>query len=194
MPGLPGYNTGARTNRKIMYDAYAYYAAQYEFIVAAGVHYPPEPWGPFYTYTHQHVADLSNHILEHPERKERKDGIMIWQLLLEGAASSGYSYLNVASKVLGGTTQANAIAQANSFALEPYTGGAAGCEGGTGGSATLCDVSVYNAANQYPDAGTQVVHNCQIWQSKWWANANEVPGENEVWEKIGDCKEGDCAE
>jgi len=25
-------------------------------------------------------------------------------------------------------------------------------------------------------------------------NANEVPGENEVWEKIGDCKEGDCAE
>ena len=177
-----------------MYDAYAYYAAQYEFIVAAGVHYPPEPWGPFYTYTHQHVADLSNHILEHPERKERKDGIMIWQLLLEGAASSGYSYLNVASKVLGGTTQANAIAQANSFALEPYTGGAAGCEGRTGGSATLCDVSVYNAANQYPDAGTQVVHNCQIWQSKWWANANEVPGENEVWEKIGDCKEGDCAE
>ena len=72
LPGLPGYNTGARTNRKIMYDAYAYYAAQYEFIVAAGVHYPPEPWGPFYTYTHQHVADLSNHILEHPERKEEK--------------------------------------------------------------------------------------------------------------------------
>jgi len=30
-----------------MYDAYAYYADQYGFVIAAGVHYPPEPWGLF---------------------------------------------------------------------------------------------------------------------------------------------------
>ena len=95
-----GYNTGASTNRKIMHDAYAHYAAQYGFVVAAGVHYPPEPWGPFYEYTHENVADLSEHIYSHPNRGERNDGIMIWQLLLEGAESSAYSYLNTASKAL----------------------------------------------------------------------------------------------
>ena len=38
-----GYNTGASINRKIMCDAYANYADQYGFVIAAGVHYPPEP-------------------------------------------------------------------------------------------------------------------------------------------------------
>lgn len=187
-----GYNTGASTNRKIMYDAYAHYAAQYGFVVAAGVHYPPEPWGPFYEYTHENVADLSEHIYSHPNRGERNDGIMIWQLLLEGAESSAYSYLNTASKALNGTPIATAVEEANLFTLEPYSGGASGCEeGATGGAATLCNIAVYNSANQYPNPGTQVVHNCQIWQNKWWINPNELPGANDGWEKIGDCSEGE---
>ena len=186
-----GYNTGASTNRKIMYDAYAHYAAQYGFIIAAGVHYPPEPWGPFYEYTHENVADLSQHIYSHPNRGERNDGIMIWQLLLEGAESSAYSYLNVASKTLNGTSEAEAILLANDFEFAPYEGGAAGCESGVGGSVSLCERPVYNSANQYPNPGTEVVYNCQIWSNKWWINPNELPGANDGWEKIGDCSEGE---
>ena len=184
-----GYNTGGSNNREIMYDAYAYYAAQYGFVIAAGVHYPPEPWGPFYTYTHENIASLSEHIYSHPARNERNDGIMIWQLLLEGSESSGYSYLNTASKALNGTPIATAVSQANLFSLEPYSGGALGCESGAGVS--LCSIVVYNPANQYPNPGTQVVYNCQIWQNKWWINPNEIPGENEGWEKVGDCNEGE---
>ena len=187
-----GYNTGGSNNRKIMYDAYAYYAAQYDFVIAAGVHYPPEPWGPFYTYTHENIAALRQHIYSHPERNERNDGIMIWQLLLEGNDSSAYSYLNTASKALNGTPIAAAVEEANLFTLEPYSGGASGCEEGAGGSASLlCNIVVYNSANQYPNAGTQVVYNCQIWQNKRWINPNEIPGENDGWEKIGDCNEGE---
>lgn len=184
-----GYNTGGSNNREIMYDAYAYYAAQYDFVIAAGVHYPPEPWGPFYTYTHENIASLSEHIYSHPSRNERNDGIMIWQLLLEGSESSGYSYLNAASKALNGTPIATAVSQANLFSLEPYSGGALGCE--SGAAVSLCSIAVYNPANQYPNPGTQVVHNCQIWQNKWWINPNEIPGENEGWEKVGDCNEGE---
>lgn len=186
-----GYNTGGSNNREIMYDAYAYYAAQYGFVISAGVHYPPEPWGPFYTYTHDNIAALSEHIYSHPARNERNDGIMIWQLLLEGSESSAYSYLNTASKALNGTPIATAVSQANLFSLEPYSGGASGCESGTGGTVSLCNIAVYNPANQYPNAGTQVIHNCQIWQNKWWINPNEIPGENDGWEKVGECNEGE---
>ena len=117
-----GYNTGASTNRSIMYDAYAYYANQYGFTIAAGVHYPEEPWGPFYTYTHQNVAELSEYILNHADRKDANDGIMIWQMLLEGANSSAYSYLNTASKVLNGSETRIAIEEANDFSSSPYSG------------------------------------------------------------------------
>ena len=185
-----GYNTGGSTNRAIMYDAYAYYAAQYGFNVAAGVHYPPEPWGPFYTDTHETIADLSAHIYSHPDRNGRNDGIMIWQLLLEGSESSGFSYLNVAYKALEGAAIASAVRDANTVSLEPYNGGAAGCEGEDGGR-TYCMIVVYNPTYQYPNPGTQVVHNCQIWQNKWWINPNEIPGQNEGWEKVGDCTEGE---
>ena len=184
-----GYNTGGSNNREIMYDAYAYYAAQYDFVIAAGVHYPPEPWGPFYAYTHENIASLSEHIYSHPLRNERNDGIMIWQLLLEGSGSSGYSYLNAASKALNGTPIAMAVSQPNLFSLEPYSGGALGCE--SGAAVSLCSITVYNSSNQYPNPGTQVVHNCQIWQNKWWINPNEIPGENEGWEKVGECNEGE---
>ena len=186
-----GYNTGGSTNRKIMYDAYAHYANQYGFVIAAGIHYPPEPWGPFYEYNHINIADLSEHIQSHPNRGEPNDGIMIWQLLLEGAQSSAYFYLNVASKVLNGLDAATAIQQANDFQLEPYEGGALACADGGGGAASLCERPVYNSANQYPNPGTEVVYNCQIWSNKWWINPNELPGENDGWEKIGDCGEGE---
>ena len=186
-----GYNTGASTNRKIMYDAYAYYAAQYGFVIAAGVHYPPEPWGPYYTYTHENVADLGEHIYSHTNRNGRNDGIMIWQLLLEGASSSSYSYLNAASKALSGIPKATAAEQATDFSLEPYSGGGSGCTIGTGTPASsLCGIAVYNSANQYPNPGTQVVYNCQIWENKWWINPNEIPGTNEGWEAKGACTEG----
>ncbi len=50
------------------------------FMIAAGVHFPPEPWGPFYEYNHENVASLSSHILNYPQRIDDLDGIMIWQL------------------------------------------------------------------------------------------------------------------
>lgn len=182
-----GYNTGGSTNRSIMYDAYAYYAETYGFKIAAGVHFPNEPWGPYYTYTHNNVASLSNHIKNYPSRVGDKDGIMIWQMLLTNASSSGYSYLNVASKVLNGLDETTAISEANDYTMSTYTGGSVGCSGGGGNS--YCSVAVYNATLSYPTAGTQVYHNCKIWQSLWWANPNEIPGVNAVWQEVSDCTE-----
>jgi chitinase len=187
---LQGYNTGASTNRSLMYDAYAHYAELYGFSVAAGVHYPDEPWGPYYKYTHETVASLSEHIRDHTDRKGSNDGIMIWQLLLEGPDSSAYSYLNTAALVLGGTDKMTAIAQANNFSDSIYKGEGVDCMGSGGGN-ILCDLPVYSTVNQYPNAGTQVVYNCKIWKSKWWVNPNEAPGENEAWEVIGDCNEAE---
>ena len=185
-----GYNTGGSTNRKIMYDAYAYYANKYDFTIAAGVHYPEEPWGPYFTYTHENVAELSHYISNHPERGESNDGIMIWQILLEGTNSSAYSYMNTASKVLNGSTQLAAINEANDFDTEAYSGLGIDCMG-EGGGTLLCETQVYQAANEYQIAGTEVVYQCVIWKSKWWVNPNEIPGINEAWERIGECNEGE---
>jgi chitinase len=118
-----GYNLGASTNRTLMYDAFAYYAEIHGFKIAAGVHYPDEPWGPYYTYTHNNVASLSAHIRNHPDRIGDGDGTMIWQLLMTGSGSSAYSYMHVSSDVLNGYTEANAVANANNFTMEPYSGG-----------------------------------------------------------------------
>lgn len=187
-----GYNAGGSTNRSIMYDAFAYYAEQYNFIVAAGVHYPDEPWGPYYEYTHENVASLANHIEEHPYRSDNNDGIMIWQILLEGSNSSAYSYMNVASLVLNGSTESDAIQNANTFTLLPYTGGAEGCDGNSGN--VYCGVSEYNVNNSYPTPETQVYYECKIWKNQWYANPNEIPGINPVWIEISDCDEGpDCS-
>ncbi|WP_299444020.1 glycosyl hydrolase family 18 protein [uncultured Aquimarina sp.] len=182
-----GYNAGGSMNRSIMYDAFAYYAEQYDFKVVAGIHYPNEPWGPYYEYTHENVASLSNHIKTHPDRQGKKDGIMIWQLLLEAANSSAYSYLNVASKVLNGSTEATAISEANSFSLAPYSGGADGCT--TGGGDVYCGVTEYNNTADYPTPNTSVYYSCKIWENQWYANANEIPGENSVWLETGNCTE-----
>ncbi|MDY8138403.1 glycosyl hydrolase family 18 protein [Aquimarina sp. 2201CG5-10] len=183
-----GYNAGGSMNRSIMYDAFAYYAEQYNFKVVAGIHYPNEPWGPYYEYTHENVASLSNHIKTHTDRQGEKDGIMIWQLLLEGAGSSAYSYLNVASKVLNGATEATAIAEANSFSLAPYSGGGDRCT--TGGGNVYCGVTEYDSTAEYPTPNTSVYHGCKIWENQWYANANEIPGENSVWVETGTCTEG----
>ncbi len=185
-----GYNCGASTNRKIMYEAFAYYAEQYGFVVAAGVHYPNEPWGPYYEYTHQNVASLSAHISQFPSRTDNMDGIMIWQLLMSNSSlnSSAYSYMHVGSKVLNGQAEATAIQNANNFSMATYTGGAEGC--GTNGGNTYCGAVEYNASASYPNPNTKVYYKCKTWHNQWYANANEIPGVNGVWVYDADCPDG----
>lgn len=182
-----GYNCGGSNNREIMYDSYAHYAEIHGFHVAAGVHYPNEPWGPYYTYTHTNIASLSDHIRTYAPRIGDNDGIMIWQLLMTGVGSSAYSYLNVASQVLNGTSQNTAVTNANNFSMQPYTGGAQGCSPGGGGGNLYCGYAEYNAANSYPTSGTQVYYNCAIWQNQWWANPGEIPGVDAVWTQVSTC-------
>ncbi|WP_223605526.1 lytic polysaccharide monooxygenase [Chryseobacterium sp. OSA05B] len=56
-----------------------------------------------------------------------------------------------------------------------------------------CGSEVYNASNAYPTANTHVFYQCRIWKNKWYANPNEVPGVNLVWEEVSVCTEGpDC--
>jgi len=138
-----GYNAGGSNNRTIMYDAFAYYAEQYGFTIAAGVHFPNEPWGPYYTYTHENVASLSNHIKQHPDRADDNDGIMIWQILLSNSNSSSYSYMNIASMVLNGSTEANAIQNANNFTITPYSGGGNDCTQLSVDENKLTSISLY---------------------------------------------------
>lgn len=183
-----GYNVGGSTNRTIMYDAYAYYANIYDFIIAAGVHFPPEPWGPYYQYTHENVASLSSHILNYPQRVDDNDGIMIWQLLLTGTASSAYSYMNVGSLVLNDSSEAYAIQNANNYSLSPYPGGAQGCD--SIGN-TYCGFPEYNPDVTYTSANCQVYYDCKIWHNQWWANPNEIPGVNPVWTFDTICNEGE---
>jgi chitinase len=186
-----GYNAGGSTNRSIMYDAFAYYAEQYGFLIAAGVHYPNEPWGPYYEYTHTNVASLSTHIQEHPTRSDDNDGLMIWQILLENSSnnSSAYSYMNVSSLVFNGSSETAAIQNANNYSLSPYTGGAEGCSSGGGGN-VYCGIQAYNPSNAYPNSDTQVYYECKIWHNQWYANPNEIPGVNAVWVFDSDCNEG----
>ncbi|TRX60746.1 hypothetical protein FNH22_06800 [Fulvivirga sp. M361] len=179
-----GYNTGAATNRKIMYDGYRYYADQYGFAIAAGTHYPNEPWGPYYTYTHQNVGELSAHIAS----KNSNDGIMIWQLLLGNGSSSAYGYLHVASQVLNGTSVAAAVANAENYPESPYTGGGDG--GGDGGNGGGCDgAPEWNATTAYT-GGQQVAYQGSLYKAKWWTQ-NNIPsqstGSGQPWELIGPC-------
>jgi chitinase len=187
-----GYNCGASTNREIMYDSYAYYAEKHGFVIAAGVHYPNEPWGPYYQYTHKNVAALAGHIKNLPSRTDNNDGIMIWELLLENTVlkSSAFSYMHVASLVLGGSTETNAVQNALNYTSEPYKGGAQGCGTNNGGGSTsFCGVQAYKAANQYATPNTKVYYQCKIWYNKWYANSNEIPGSNKVWEVESNCSE-----
>ncbi len=179
-----GYNTGAASNRKIMYDAYKHYANQYGFSIAAGTHYPNEPWGPYYTYTYQSVADLSAHIAAN---NANNDGIMIWQLLLGDTSSSAYGYLHVASHVLNGISQSQAIANAENYPKSPYSGGG---DGG-GGNGTGCESAQWSAATTYT-TGKEAVYQNKLYRAKWWTKG-DIPSANtdpNPWEFVQDCGGG----
>ena len=183
-----GYNTGGSLNRTIMYDSYAHCAEIYGFNIAAGVHFPEEPWGPFYTYTPENVGEFADYIESHPLRTGSNDGLMIWQLLLEDANSSAYGYLKLASDVLGGTDPINAISMMNDWEVEAYTGGGAGCTENEGGQ--FCGYSEYDSTQSYPSLGIHVYSECAIWVNQWWANPGEAPSENAVWLWVEECLEG----
>lgn len=59
-----------------------------------------------------------------------------------------------------------------------------------GGNGVYCGAQQYNPANAYPTAQTSVFYACKIWKNKWYANPNELPGSNMVWEEISTCTEG----
>jgi chitinase len=182
-----GYNAGASLNRSIMYDAYAYYAESFGFKVAAGVHFPNEPWGPHYEYTQENVANLSNHIATHPDRIGDNDGIMIWQLLLTSGDSSAYAYMNIADRILNGEGVVSAISNSQNFSMENYSGGAEGCGGNQVG--VSCGYADYNVISSYSSPGIHVYYDCAIWQNQWWANPGEAPGSNNVWTYVSECLE-----
>ena len=118
--------------------------------------------------------------------------MMIWQLLLEDASSSAYSYMHVASLVLAGSTESEALQNATNFTLSPYQGGAEGCDGSSGN--VYCGVVEYDPSSSYPTPNTQVYYECAIWKNQWWANPNEIPGVNAVWIEVSECTEDpDCA-
>lgn len=183
-----GYNTGAATNRAIMYDAYKYYADTYGFNLAFGTHYPNEPWGPYYEYTYESIADLSEHIAQN---NTRNDGIMIWQLLLGNEGSSAYGYVHVASQVLNGTDKATAIAEAENYPESPYTGGGSGPgDGGEGGKG--CDnAPAWNSNSVYWE-GDEVIYQNALYRAKWWTQNNnpvDFSGEGEPWMFVQQCGE-----
>ncbi len=176
-----GYNTGAASNRKIMYDAYKHYANQYGFDIAAGVHYPNEPWGPYYEYNYQNVAELSAHIAAN----NSNDGIMIWQLLLGNSSTSAYGYMHVASQVLNGTSTSQAIANAENYPESPYDGGdTTNPPGGSG-----CESGQWNATSVY-NTGQEVVHNNKLYRAKWWTQGDDPStnsSDGQPWQYVEDC-------
>ena len=191
---LQGYNTGAATNRQIMYDAYRHYANQYGFTVVAGTHFPNEPWGPYFTYTHQNVGELAAHIKSQNDANNGNDGIMIWQLLLSDAASSAYGYLHVASQVLNGTSVSTAVTNAENYPESPYSGDTGGgdqgdgSDGGTPG--TTCDTAPQWSASAVYTGGQYAMYNADLYRAKWWTQGNipsESTGSGQPWELASDC-------
>ena len=175
-----GYNTGAASDRKILYDSYRHYANQYGFSIAAGVHYPNEPWGPYYEYTYQNVAELSNHI----SAGNTNDGVMIWQMLLGSkSTTSAYGYLHIASQVLNGVSQSQAIANAENYPESPYVGG------GGGGGGLGCESAQWNASAVY-NGNQETVYENKLYRARWWTQGN-VPSSNsgngQPWEFIRNC-------
>jgi chitinase len=188
-----GYNTGGSLNRTIMYESYAYYAEQYDFKIAAGVHFPEEPWGPYYTYTELITAELAEFIRDYPSRIGDNDGLMIWQILLEDATSSAYDYMHIGSQVLNGSSVEDALADSDNYSLEPYSGGSEGCNITAGDY--YCGAFEYDVTLNYPTPGALVHYDCAIWTNQWWANPGEIPGENAVWSFVSECTESvDCSD
>lgn len=185
-----GYNAGAASNRAIMYDSFKHYADIYGFAIAAGTHYPEEPWGPHYTYTYQKIADLSEHIAS----QSPTDGIMIWQMLLANAPSSAYGYLHVASQVLNGTAKPTAISNAENYPESPYNGGGGdgGGDGGGGGGSGCDSAPQWSSASVYT-GGQEAIYQNVLYRAKWWTQGN-VPssnvGDGLPWEVIQNCDGG----
>ncbi|NER13017.1 hypothetical protein GWK08_06175 [Leptobacterium flavescens] len=181
-----GYNSGAASRRSIMYDSYKYYADQYGFTLAAGTHFPNEPWGPYYTYTYDNIADLSSHIAA----QSSTDGLMIWQLLLQGGGSSAYGYMYVGSQVLGGVSKQTAIANAENYPESPYNGGGGGGGSGGGGNGTGCDgAPQWDSATAYT-GGQEAIYENRLYRAKWWTQNNIPPqslGNGNPWEFVQDC-------
>ncbi|NQX81721.1 MAG: hypothetical protein HRT66_06975 [Flavobacteriaceae bacterium] len=97
-----------------MYDGYSYYANIYDFVVVAGVHVADEPWGPYYFFNNDNVANLAKYIYEGGEqnRAGKNDGIMLWELLAQDTSihnNKGLSFMKLSDEILKGTTKANAI-------------------------------------------------------------------------------------
>ncbi|WP_162902888.1 lytic polysaccharide monooxygenase [Taibaiella koreensis] len=55
---------------------------------------------------------------------------------------------------------------------------------------SYCGEQQYSPVNAYPTAHTKVFYDCRIWKNKWYANPNEIPGVNMVWEELSVCTEG----
>ncbi|MCM5662983.1 Ig-like domain-containing protein [Galbibacter mesophilus] len=175
---IQNYNIGAATNRTILYDSYRYYADQYGFSIAAGTHYPNEPWGPYYTYTYETMASISSHI----SAKNNLDGIMIWQLLLGNGTSSAYGYTYVASQVLNGVSEATAIQNAENYPTSPYEGGG----GSDPGSGSGCDnAPQWNSGSVYTQ-GMQAIYQGKLYSAKWWTQG-DTPSVGGPWEFISNC-------
>lgn len=188
------YNTGAAPNRRLLYDAYAYYANIYGFKLAHGTHVPNEPWGPYYEYTPQIFAELAEYIYQggNQGRLGKNDGLMIWNLnslSAKGTNYTGITYLNVANKILNGESISKALTNAFDYQnqtpniptnptkpTEPITGGG-------------CGVEAYNSSKSYPTAGTKVYYQGKIYTSKWWVNANQIPEAEQwgPWEFVENC-------
>lgn len=183
---MQSYNVGAASNRAIMYDAYKHYADQYGFSLAAGTHYPEEPWGPYYTFTYQSVASLSSHIAAN----STTDGIMLWQLLLGNSSSSAYGYMYVASQVLNGVSESAAIANAENYPESPYTGDPGG---GGGGNGSGCDSAPQWLSSAIYNTGQEVIYQNVLYRAKWWTQ-NNIPassiGSGQPWEVISNCDGG----
>ncbi|QLE03001.1 hypothetical protein HX109_16015 [Galbibacter sp. BG1] len=175
---IQNYNIGAARNRTILYDSYRYYADQYGFAIAAGTHYPNEPWGPYFTYSYETMADISAHI----SAKNNLDGIMIWQLLLGNGTSSAYGYTYVASQVLNGVSPAAAIQNAENYPTSPYEGGGDGNPGSGGG----CDNAPQWASGNVYTQGLEVIYQGSLYRAKWWTQGDN-PSSGGPWELISNC-------
>lgn len=194
------YNVGSAPNRKIMYDAYAYYANKYGFRLAHGTHVPNEPWGPYFEHTPQVMADLAKYIYDGgtQQRAGKNDGIMIWNLALlsaKGTNYTGVTYLNVAGKILNGQSKETALANAFDYknqpnpvnptvdpTVEPTVDPATHVPGG-------CGVPGYDVLKAYPNPGTQVYYKGKIYRNKWYANPNQIPEAEQwgPWEFVKSC-------
>ena len=100
-----GYNTGSASQREIMYDSYAYYANEYGFSVAFGMHIPEEPWGPYYTYDEEKLREYTEYVAQGGKhnRAGKGDGVMFWQLLQVSAVNpslDGIGYSKISYSIL----------------------------------------------------------------------------------------------